>query len=126
MEGVRGRGAMMPSDASRLEGIKGIKENNDLKRDVCCFCAGCGAGMVGNCGWEGVCTAGAGEAWPAVGSARSPALRLKNKKSGTSHTHTPKNVAISANPGACTPAEPLCRVCLASWLTLANQKNHRK
>jgi len=33
------------------------------------------------------------------GKALSFALRLKNKKSGASQTQTPKNVAISANPG---------------------------
>jgi hypothetical protein len=56
-----------------------------------------------------------------VGSALSFALKLKNKNSGASQTHSPKKVAISANPGAgFTPATGLpYLLCLASWVMRA-------
>lgn len=37
---------------------------------------------------------------PDVGRALSLALRLRKRNKGTSHTQAPKNVAISAKPGA--------------------------
>ena len=56
-----------------------------------------------------------------IGSALSFALRLKNRNSGASHTHMPKNVAISANPGAwlCCLGYEFLALCLAFCVTLA-------
>lgn len=63
-----------------------------------------------------------------TGRALSFALRLRNKNNGTSHTHTPKKVAISAKPGtsgACLGYD-VRALCLASWVIFAKWKNQRK
>lgn len=106
------RGAMRPSDLSSLRGRKGMAEKRDLAREV--------GAVITICDWTfGLGDAVAlsatkfksdpeklglnGKGVPVVGRALSPALRLRNKNKGASHTHTPKNVAMSANPGAGLP-----------------------
>lgn len=66
-----------------------------------------------------------------TGRALSFALKLRKRKSGTSHTHSPKKVATSAKPGAClsTPRRlpariPLCAAACASRLRSEKYKNH--
>jgi len=88
------RGAMIPS-VSRLRGLsrrlgielKGKISRSDLNRDD--------RGRV-VVGFEGL--VGVPGSPVIVGKALSFALKLRNKKSGASHTQMPKNVAISAKP----------------------------
>lgn len=63
-----------------------------------------------------------------TGSALSFALRLRNKNRGTSHTHTPKKVAISAKPGTCGTClgYEVRALCLAFCVIFAKWKNQRK
>lgn len=53
-----------------------------------------------------------------VGRALSLALRLRNKNKGANHTHMPKKVAISVNPGTLGYAGDRYVLCLASWVIL--------
>ena len=108
------RGAMRPSEFLRvwmlLEREKGRMEKRDLKREEGALASGetWRAGGIGIVVDEGEAVA---EVGPDVGNALSPALRLRKRNKGASHTHTPKKVAISAKPGPCCL---WCAACLAS------------
>jgi len=91
------RGAMRPSDISLRDGLSRTRGNSTerlLKRDLKSEPR---EGLVvidGPIGLSVSLTIAAD-----MGSALSFALRLRKRNKGASHTHMPKNVAISLNPG---------------------------
>lgn len=88
------RGAIRPSEES-LRSAFGLRESKDKTENALLNsdARACGAGNE--------IDAVVGVPGSAVdnGKALSLALKLRNKKSGASQTQTPKNVAISTNPG---------------------------
>lgn len=112
---IRGeRGAIMPSEVStRCFPIKGRNPTIDLNSDGCEDVVMVRLGILESpdcskmkmdISIKSYCNHSCN--LRELGSSLSPALRLRNRKSGTIHTHNMKNVAISGNPGTLGPGVP--------------------